>query len=59
MPSYNYKCEKCEHVFEATHGMNEEYSGKCPECNSKKVKKTISRLLGIHFKGQGWTQISK
>ncbi len=52
MPTYEYKCEKCSHQFEAVQKMTEEPLKRCPNCRGKLV-----RLLfpaGIIFKGDGF-----
>lgn len=54
MPTYDYGCEKCETVFEAFHGINENPVLKCPECGSEDVSKKISSGAGIVFKGSGF-----
>ena len=54
MPNYDYKCMKCEYIFERFHGINEEISFSCPECTSTKVERQISGGSGIHFKGSGF-----
>lgn len=38
MARYNYRCNKCEEVFEITHSMFDKSSQKCPKCNKKMVK---------------------
>ena len=43
MPIYEYKCEKCEHVFEMLVGSSENQSKiHCEKCGSSKLKKLIS-----------------
>ncbi len=53
MPTYEYKCDKCGHVFEELQSMNDEPLTKCPKCGSK-----IHRLIGtgaaLIFKGSGF-----
>jgi len=53
MPTYDYRCEKCDHVFEEFHGMTEDPEIKCPLCDSVS-KKMIGGGLGIIFKGSGF-----
>jgi putative FmdB family regulatory protein len=40
MPRYDFKCEKCEHVWEDTIPASElkDYAPECPECNSNFTK---------------------
>lgn len=46
MPTYEFRCEKCNKVFEQTWSLAEydkriKEKNKCPECGSTKVVKTI------------------
>lgn len=48
MAFYDYKCSKCNNVFEISKGMNETITDlKCPKCENTKVKRIFS---GIRFK---------
>lgn len=52
MPTYVYRCKKCEHQFEAVQRMSDDPLKECPECKGE-----ISRLLfppAISFKGSGF-----
>jgi putative FmdB family regulatory protein len=51
MPTYQYKCKKCKHIFEAMHRYIETIS-ECPECKSE-VQKVYS-IPNIAFKGPGF-----
>ena len=43
MPVYEFKCDKCEHVFEVMGSYEErEKSHPCPKCGSTEVKQAIS-----------------
>ncbi len=53
MPTYDYKCRKCEHIFETFHGMSEEPAVECPSCGGA-MKRLIGGGLGIIFKGSGF-----
>lgn len=54
MPTYEYKCQKCGHVFEARQSFSEAPLTKCEleTCNGK-VKKLFSPPA-IIFKGKGF-----
>ena len=54
MPTYDYQCDQCSHVFELFHGINETPRLSCPKCQTKKVYRKISGGAGIHFKGSGF-----
>ena len=41
MPTYDYRCEKCDHVFELFHGMTETPEIECPECGHDKAEKQV------------------
>lgn len=53
MPHYDYKCEKCGHIFEEFQTITEKHIEKCPECQGK-VKRLIGGGAGIIFKGSGF-----
>ena len=52
MPAYDYKCEKCGHVFEIIQKITEEPLKYCPNCKGP-IKRLIS-AAGIVFKGSGF-----
>jgi putative FmdB family regulatory protein len=51
MPIYEYRCEKCEKVFEIQHRMSESKTV-CEECGGG-LERLISRTA-FQFKGGGW-----
>lgn len=53
MPTYEYQCTNCGHIFEAFQAISEEPIRECPECG-KPVKRLISGGTGIIFKGSGF-----
>ena len=53
MPTYDYECTKCNHVFEATQKMSDKLLEKCPKCGAP-VKRLIGKGSGIIFKGTGF-----
>lgn len=52
MPTYDYKCEKCGHIFEIVQKITEDPLKFCPECKGP-IKRLIS-AAGIVFKGSGF-----
>ncbi len=45
MPIYEYKCEKCEHVFDevlSVSNRDKPISEPCPECGEEAVQKLVS-----------------
>lgn len=55
MPTYDYKCLKCEKIFEIFQSMKDEPLKNCPDCNGK-VKRLIGAGAGAIFKGSGFYQ---
>ena len=52
MPLYDYKCEKCGHLFEVKQRITEEPLKHCPKCKGR-IRRLISPA-GIIFKGSGF-----
>ena len=52
MPTYGYKCEKCEHSFEVFQNINHKPVTVCPECGGKTNR--VFYPVGIIFKGSGF-----
>ena len=53
MPTYDYKCKGCGHVFELFHGMSENPAPHCPKCGEP-CERLISGGAGVVFKGNGF-----
>ena len=53
MPTYDYKCTRCNKIFEVFHGITENPDVLCPECSGVSVRQ-ISGGVGIMFKGPGF-----
>ena len=56
MPTYDYKCNACEHEFELFQHITENPVKKCPSCGKLKVQRIIGMGGGIIFKGSGFYQ---
>lgn len=54
MPTYEYRCEACNHKFEAFQSMSAKPVSVCPKCKKRKVKKLVSKGGGLIFKGSGF-----
>jgi len=54
MPTYDYECSGCKHVFELLQSMSEKPKTLCPKCKKKKLKRLIGAGMGIIFKGTGF-----
>ena len=53
MPTYEYKCNKCEERFELFQKMNDKPIENCPLCNGN-VTRLIGAGISIIFKGSGF-----
>jgi putative FmdB family regulatory protein len=53
MPTYEYVCEECEHMFEKFQSMTDDPVDICPKCNGG-VRRLISGGAGLVFKGSGF-----
>ena len=54
MPTYDYKCDSCEHEFELFQQMSANPIRKCPDCGQRKVRRLIGMGAGVIFKGSGF-----
>ena len=57
MPNYDYRCEKCSHVFEVFQKMSDPKLDICSEngCGGQ-VKRLLGAGSGVIFKGSGFYQ---
>jgi len=55
LPTYDYKCLKCNKSFEFFQYMKDEPLKNCPDCNGE-VKRLIGAGAGTIFKGTGFYQ---
>ena len=53
MPTYEYRCKECGHIFEKLHGMSEEPEVECSRCGEE-AERIISGGSGVVFKGSGF-----
>lgn len=53
MPTYEYRCDKCEREFEVEQRITEDPIRSCPSCRSRKVRRLISQTSFV-LKGGGW-----
>ncbi len=58
MPTYEYKCNNCNHVEEISHKMNENRAQICVGCFQKGKHSEMIKGVGggtaVHFKGTGF-----
>ena len=55
MPTYDYQCQKCDHLFEVFQSMNDAKLTDCPldDCEGS-VKRLLGTGAGLIFKGGGF-----
>lgn len=56
MPTYDYKCDNCGHIFEHFQSITSKPLVKCPQCEKRKLKRLIGAGAGLIFKGSGFYQ---
>lgn len=52
MPTYEYACTECGHVFDAVQSFSDAALSECPECGGT-LRKVFS-AAGVVFKGSGF-----
>ncbi len=56
MPTYDYRCEACDHAFEEYQAITAKAIRKCPSCGALKVVRLLGMGSGVIFKGSGFYQ---
>lgn len=56
MPTYDYKCDACEHTFELFQSITEPVKKKCPKCGRNKLRRLFGTGAAVVFKGSGFYQ---
>ncbi|MEO1007641.1 MAG: zinc ribbon domain-containing protein [Planctomycetota bacterium] len=54
MPTYDYRCNACEHEFELFQSMKDAPKKTCPECGKRKLERLIGTGAAVLFKGSGF-----
>jgi len=54
MPTYDYRCNACEHEFELFQAMSAGVKKKCPECGKMALERLIGIGAAVMFKGSGF-----
>lgn len=54
MPTYQYKCNGCDHAFEIVQSMKDKKKRKCPECKKPRLKRLIGQPI-FFIKGEAGT----
>src|SRR5262245_52255662 len=56
MPTYDYRCDACDHAFEEFQSMLDKPLKKCPKCKKSKLRRLLGTGAAIIFKGSGFYQ---
>jgi putative FmdB family regulatory protein len=56
MPTYDYRCSKCEHEWELFQSIKADPVKKCPACGKQSAKRVIGPGAAIVFRGSGFYQ---
>ena len=54
MPTYDYVCNACGHVWDEFKPMTAPLTKKCPKCKKAKAERKIGAGAGLIFKGSGF-----
>ena len=54
MARYDYKCSKCEHVFEVQHSIHEDPKVKCEKCKALSIRQISGRVNLYGTVGIDW-----
>ena len=56
MPTYDYKCDACDHEFELFQSITAAVKRKCPSCGKLKLRRLFGTGASVVFKGSGFYQ---
>jgi putative FmdB family regulatory protein len=54
MPTYDYRCDACEHRFELFQSIKASPVRKCPKCGKLKARRLFGIGAAVIFKGSGF-----
>jgi len=54
VPTYDYKCDACNHLWEEFQSIKADPIKKCPKCGKSKARRQIGGGAGLIFKGSGF-----
>ncbi len=54
MPTYTYRCKKCEYQFDQRQSFSEDALTECPSCGAEQGLRKVVNSVGIVFKGSGF-----
>jgi putative FmdB family regulatory protein len=56
VPTYEYRCDACEHQFEEFQSITAAPLKKCPACGKAKLRRLLGTGGGVIFRGSGFYQ---
>jgi putative FmdB family regulatory protein len=56
MPTYEYRCDACEHNFDEFQSFSEAPLKKCPKCGKSRLRRVFGSGAAVIFKGSGFYQ---
>mgnify|MGYP000580862975 CR=1 FL=1 len=54
MPTYEYRCEACEHTLEEFQSITAAPLKRCPACGRSRLQRLIGTGAGVLFRGSGF-----
>lgn len=54
MPTYDYRCNACDHEFELFQSMSDKVKRTCPKCGKRALERLIGTGAALLFKGSGF-----
>src|ERR1700733_12621924 len=54
MPTYEYRCEACQHEFEELQSFKDDPLKVCPKCHQETLRRLFGTGAAILFKGSGF-----
>lgn len=56
MPTYEYACASCAHLWEEEQSIKDAAITECPSCHRPSARRLISGGTGFSLKGFGWAR---
>lgn len=56
MPTYEYRCDACQHQFDLFQSIKDRPKRKCPKCGKNALQRLIGTGAAVLFKGSGFYQ---
>ncbi|RMD94087.1 MAG: zinc ribbon domain-containing protein [Calditrichaeota bacterium] len=58
MPIYEYRCKKCQSIFEVLQRLNDQSEVNCPKCGTVEVEKQFSLFASSNSSSRDLSQTS-